>query len=56
MELNVIYHSPRGRNNINNYHLDTSAPQIYNLRDCIFVSVSSMKNLNVDLCSLKENS
>lgn len=28
MDLNVIYHSPRDRNNINNYHLDTSVPHI----------------------------
>lgn len=30
MDLNVIYHSSRDRNNINNCNLDTTAPQIYN--------------------------
>lgn len=37
------------RNNINNYNLDTTAPQIYNQSKRLYLFLSSMKSLNVDL-------
>lgn len=51
MDLNVIYHSPRDRNNINNYHLDTSAPHIDSQSNRLFICFHVL----YDLCSLKEN-
>lgn len=51
MDLNVIYHSPRDRNNINNYHLDTSAPHTDSQSKRLFICFCVF----YDLCSLEEN-
>ena len=56
MDLNIIYHFPETEITlITIIWIHLLLRFTINLKDCIFVSVSSMKSLNVDLCSLKEN-